>query len=688
MSPNDHIIHKQIFDLQLPVRERAFGLQQEIRTVFDDDLLPLINQLFDEISGPGEILRINRLEINLGYIDPLRLREQLVTQLKTVLTEKLQEARAKAKSRPGSLLSGTEEAVLIEHDDYQMDAVLQNPAASLPSLLEAFFTNGDLPWWMPDESQQPDIAALTAQLLDEAPEQFVQLFMQVLKHPQAAVRMVHQLPAALLKRIAETLWPQSTRTAAGNREADAVMRYLVKLGVLNDELVQAPANTPAPVYLMAVAAAARIVSLPAALAAATYTEASTLAAWIIAAAATAANTSPETILRLAEITLLSTEAAQRANQPLPDTIAAIIARRIDEQQHSLPAGAYTQFLETSIRTVIRLQSLQETARLVVRVAAIAAETSAIQKRIAKLLAEEPLLTQKQFIATLAEEQPELFLRIIALLQAENTTATKAILQEINTALSPSRKKQESEKLKKSSSRKTQAAEETVAGKKAKKKAKEETADRKVTRSEETETELDEELYTTFEQLLEVFTDSETDEEDNEGIPYHNKRHRLSRWGGLVILGPYLPALFQETGLLNEKGVFKNKEAAFRGIFLLHYICTGTTKAPEYALTLHKLLCGLPFNKSVPKTIRLTKKEKQEADDLLDAMAEQWTSLRSPVGDAIRQNFLKRTAIIEKKDGAWLVRIQRTSLDILLDSLPWSISVIRLPWTQHLIQTEW
>ncbi|MCA6364290.1 MAG: hypothetical protein IM638_14725 [Bacteroidetes bacterium] len=686
MAANEHLIQRQTFDLQIPSRERAYGLQQEVRAVFDDELLPLINELFDEISGPGEILRINRLELNLGNIDPLRLREQLVTQLKTVLTEKLLEARSKALSRPASMLSGTEEAVIIEHDSYQMDAVLQRSAASLPSLLEAFFLNGDLPWWMPDERRQPDVAELTEQLLNEAPEQFEQLFMQLLKQPQAALRMVNQLPAPLLKRITQQLWPLSTHVAYSHSEVIAVAQYLSQLGVLPAEYVHAPANTPSPVYLMAVAAAARIVTLPAMLAAAARTAPDTLAAWMMVATAQAASTTAETILKAAEITLLDHTAANRVSIPMPEILAGIVAKRISDKQHSLPATAYMQLLETSVGIFVRLHTPAETTRFVAKLTAPAAAATDTGKRIALLFAEEPLLQKKPFISALAEEQPELILRIAQALETENTPAAKTILQEITAVLLPESKKTETGKTKKIARQKSATTEEKKETRKNSSKAEDPASAQK--QSLLPEEDIAEELTSTFEQLLELFTDSETDEEESEGISYHNKRHRISRWGGLVILGPYLPALFQETGLLNEKGVFKSKEAAYRAIFLLHYICTGTTKAPEYALTLHKLLCGLPFNKSVPKSIRLTKKEKQEADDLLDAMAEQWTSLRSPFGDAIRQNFLKRTAIIEKKDGAWLVRIQRTSLDILLDSLPWSISVIRLPWTPHLIQTEW
>ncbi|MCU0435836.1 MAG: contractile injection system tape measure protein [Bacteroidia bacterium] len=688
MAANEHLIQRQIFDLQIPSRERAHGLQQEVRAVFDDDLLPLINQLFDEISGPGEILRINRLELNLGHIDPLRLREQLVTQLKTVLTEKLQEARAKALGRPGSLLSGTEEAVLIHSNEYEMEAVLQSASASVPSLLEAFFTTGDLPWWMPDETAPPDIAALTTQLLDEAPGQLVQLLMQVLKHPQAALRMVHQLPAPLLKRIALVLWPQSNVITFSHEEVQAAIRYFVQLRVLNSEFAEAPSGTPAPVYLMAIAAAARMVNLPQAIQAPATNSGSAITGWLLLAAATTANTSAENILKLAEITLISPDAAAQLNQPMPQGMAAIVAKRVEEKQHSLPNLYITRLLEIIIPNLKTNSGLNDTIAFISRLTTHTASVSGINKLTAKLVSEEPLIRQSQILKAVNEEEPALILHIAAALEAEKTTRARAALKEIASILLPF-KKAVKEETPKSSKRKNTSVSEEKKKQKSSPKIAETEEEEIIAARKQQEAEAGEELQETFEQLLEAFADTdESDDNESEGIPYRGKRHRLSRWGGLVLLGPYLPALFQEAGLLNEKGLFKNNQAAYRAVFILHYVCTGTTKAPEYALSLHKLLCGLAFNKSIPKTIRLTKKEKQEADDLLDAMAEQWTSLRSPVGEAIRQNFLKRTAIIEKKDGAWLVRIQRNSFDILLDSLPWSISVIRLPWTSHLIQTEW
>jgi Contractile injection system tape measure protein len=687
MSPNDHVIRKQVFDLQLPVRDGAYSLQQEIRAVYDEELLPLIDELFSEISGPGEVLRINRLELNLGIINPLRLREQLATQLKTVLTEKLLEARSKAIMRPGSLLSGTEEAVIIQGGDLELEAVLQTAAASVPSLLEAFFTTGNLPWWMPDETQQPDIPALTEQLLNEAPELFEQLMMVVLKQRAAAERMVHQLPAKLLRRIEEKLWPARLRSLALQKEFEEVLRFIQQLTGASAELFQTSAAVPAPLALIAAAAASRMVSLSAAHFP-QLPEKAEPAAWLLLAAATAFNTQPDAVIKLAETALVQQQVAQRISTPLPISIVQIMLARLQNNTHSLPTSTLTKLLEL-IASFQRITITPAEAELIIaQMPAIAAVAETESKAIRILITETEPLKRKEVQQHIIDADAELALFILQftdeeLLQGDDT---------ITEATKPARRKtkaaeqQAAQQLKRKNTK--QAAQETIEKIAQKKQAETELTPAATTKDTRQEIELIEiPEKTEIEQLLELFADdSEADEYDDDSSTA--KRHRLTRWGGLVLLGPYLPALFGEAGYLNEENTFKNKEAAFRAVFLLHYICTGKTKAPEYALPLHKLLCGLPFNKSIPKSIRLTKKEKQEADDLLDAMAEQWTSLRSPYGDAIRQNFMQRTGIIDRKDNAWLVRIQRKSLDILMDSLPWSISVIRLPWTQHLIQTEW
>ncbi|MFN8713070.1 MAG: contractile injection system tape measure protein [Bacteroidota bacterium] len=683
----NHIIRKQIFDLQLPVRDGAYSLQQEIRAVYDEELLPLIDQLFSEISGPGEILRINRLELNLGVISPLRLREQLAAQLKTVLTEKLLEARSRAVMRPGSLLSGTEEAVIIQGGELEMEAVLQTAAASVPSLLEVFFTTGNLPWWIPDETNQPDIAALTQQFLEEEPEHFVQLMMVVLKQRAAAERIVHQLPAPLVKRIAEKLWPSRLHNLTAQAQLEEVLRFIKQLTGISDEIVAASSGTPAPLTLIAAAAAARIVNLPAAHFPQLPAKAEP-AGWLLFAAATAYNTEPDAVLKLAEAALIQQQTAQRINAPIPESIVQILLARLQTKTHSLSVSPLTKLIEL-IATNERISITQAEAELLIaQLPFITASAASESSVIRKLLTETAPLKRKEVQQLIADADTDLAFVVIQLDDEELLSESENAVDEIKPARKKTKTVSKTEKHKIKLKNIKQAVQEETEIPAHQKQPEPETIISTSNKNTLQEIELIEIAEKTeVEQLIEIFSD-DRDEDEYDEDSATGKRHRLTRWGGLVLLGPYLPSLFNEAGYLNEENIFKNKEAAYRAVFLLHYICTGKTKAPEYALPLHKLLCGLPFNKSIPKSIRLTKKEKQEADDLLDAMAEQWSSLRSPFGDAIRQNFMQRTGIIERKDNSWLVRIQRTSLDILMDSLPWSISVIRLPWTQHLIQTEW
>ena len=40
------------------------------------------------------------------------------------------------------------------------------------------------------------------------------------------------------------------------------------------------------------------------------------------------------------------------------------------------------------------------------------------------------------------------------------------------------------------------------------------------------------------------------------------------------------------------------------------------------------------------------------------------------------------------DRDWLLQVESSGCDVLLDQLPWSISTIRLPWMESLLWVEW
>jgi hypothetical protein len=154
--------------------------------------------------------------------------------------------------------------------------------------------------------------------------------------------------------------------------------------------------------------------------------------------------------------------------------------------------------------------------------------------------------------------------------------------------------------------------------------------------------------------------------------------------GIVLLHPFLPALFERLGVAADGALVQPD----RALALLHFLATGATSAPEYALVLPKLLCGLPVDALSGPPVELTDAETTEASDLLAAVIGHWTALRGASSDALRGTFLTRPGKLSKRGDDDLLQVETQTFDILLDDLPWGIGTIRLPWMTRLLWVEW
>jgi hypothetical protein len=160
-----------------------------------------------------------------------------------------------------------------------------------------------------------------------------------------------------------------------------------------------------------------------------------------------------------------------------------------------------------------------------------------------------------------------------------------------------------------------------------------------------------------------------------------------KYAGIVLLVPFLKSFFSELNLL-EDGEWKNIDCTFRGVHLLKFLSNGHQKTPEYSLVIEKVLCGLPVDMPVPLTIALDAKEIEEAESLLKAVIGHWTALKNTSIDGLREAFLKRDGLLTKKEGSWLLQVERKTMDVLLESIPWGYSTISLMWNNYLLSVEW
>lgn len=157
--------------------------------------------------------------------------------------------------------------------------------------------------------------------------------------------------------------------------------------------------------------------------------------------------------------------------------------------------------------------------------------------------------------------------------------------------------------------------------------------------------------------------------------------------GIVLLHPFLGTYFSRLGML-ENGQFINDEARLRGAHLLQYIAFGTEWHPEHKMPLNKLLLNIPLSTTLPLDIALTDNEKEVSIQLLGAIIQNWDKLKSTSVDGLRTSFLQREGVIFKENDEWTLMVVQRGYDILLQTLPWSISMIKPQWMHQIIQVRW
>lgn len=178
-------------------------------------------------------------------------------------------------------------------------------------------------------------------------------------------------------------------------------------------------------------------------------------------------------------------------------------------------------------------------------------------------------------------------------------------------------------------------------------------------------------------------------------PISNIKHQLLKeegglyvqHAGLILIHPFLRSLFSLCGLLEGK-TFTSVATQQKAIYLLHYIATGAITAEEHELVIPKILCSYPIEETVDTDIILSIQELQEADDLIRAAIAQWSILKSTSPDGLRQGFLQRNGKLHTRNEQLYIEVEKNTIDILLDHLPWNLSLIRLPWSGGIIRVEW
>ena len=159
--------------------------------------------------------------------------------------------------------------------------------------------------------------------------------------------------------------------------------------------------------------------------------------------------------------------------------------------------------------------------------------------------------------------------------------------------------------------------------------------------------------------------------------------------GAILLWPFLSRYFQSLGLM-EKDAFRGDAERSRGLHLLQYLATGSMEAFEHDLLLNKILCGHPPAQPIEPVTAITEEEASLSTQLLNGVIANWKKLGNTSIEGLRQSFLIREGKLLRKDSdnSWMLTVSTRGYDMLLDSLPWRLSMVRLPWMQALLNVKW
>ncbi|HEY0027166.1 MAG TPA: contractile injection system tape measure protein [Allosphingosinicella sp.] len=162
--------------------------------------------------------------------------------------------------------------------------------------------------------------------------------------------------------------------------------------------------------------------------------------------------------------------------------------------------------------------------------------------------------------------------------------------------------------------------------------------------------------------------------------------------GLVIAAPFLGPLCERTELAARAADgslrWVEPEAAGRAVHLLQYLANGRTDAPEPLLALNKILCGLDPAWPSLAAIELTVLERETCDSLIGSILALWPGLSGSSAAALRETFFQREGRLSRADPGWTLEVERKTLDVLLDTLPWSFTTILTPWMPHPLSVTW
>lgn len=178
-----HIIKKQVFEISSTRRAEMFSIQQAASEYYYTEIVPVLEQVFNELAGEDELLSIDRMEIDLGLIQWQQQQKKIsIDQLQVMLRQLIQ------KELEDKLIEKTSDSVFKQPKQH---SIVKNSLRQHVSEQWLYYMEkGILPW---------GIQQITANWQTKVLEAFATSIV----HTERLRKMVREQPGTLLRMVRE-----------------------------------------------------------------------------------------------------------------------------------------------------------------------------------------------------------------------------------------------------------------------------------------------------------------------------------------------------------------------------------------------------------------------------------------------------------------------------------------------------
>lgn len=155
--------------------------------------------------------------------------------------------------------------------------------------------------------------------------------------------------------------------------------------------------------------------------------------------------------------------------------------------------------------------------------------------------------------------------------------------------------------------------------------------------------------------------------------------------GLILIHPFLKQLFENCKLLHKDNSINDPETAAH---LLHFIATSKEQDYEDEMLFEKFLCNIPINQTINRNIMLSEELKNQANEMLEAVLENWSIMKNSSVALLQNEYLQRAGKIILTTENPKILVERKTQDILLDKISWNLGIVKLAWKNKIIFVEW